>query len=121
MKPKEYGAECIDFFRNKFNNERNPEIAKKVKSTINKLKVDPYHKKSIKLESNQLKYFRRFRPNDIRVIYQVCGYCRNRGYTAILGKLCPPCEFPDDTVMFFYYGFRNDKKVYKDFEKMIPR
>lgn len=45
MKPKEYGAECIETFRNKFNNERNPEIAKKVESSINKLKADPFHKK----------------------------------------------------------------------------
>jgi len=121
MKPEEHGAECIESFRNKFNNERDPEITKKVKSSINKLKADPYHKKSIKLESDRLKYFRRFKPNDIRVMYQVCGYCRNRGYDAKLSRVCPPCEFPDNTVMFFHYGFRNDKKVYNELEKMIPR
>lgn len=122
MKLKEYDVKFLPAFCDQFEiDKKDPIVAKKIKTVIDTFKKGPYRKSKAKKLEGVLEKFWRWRPNNIRIIYQVCGYCRKRGYYSTLSKMCPTCEFPDNTVMLFYYGPRNDKKVYKDFKKMVPR
>ncbi|MGZ4865329.1 MAG: type II toxin-antitoxin system RelE family toxin [Halobacteriota archaeon] len=121
MKPEGYEVKLLDPVTSQLelDKTRNPRIYKIVKTAAEKCKTHPFRpKQSKKLRGDTLEKFWRWKPNGIRIIYQVCGYCRKMGYYDVLQKVCPICEFPDNTVIFFYYGPRNDKKVYNDFEKM---